>query len=83
MSRKRHSIPLEQPPTEIIRGAQIRAEYLAQEVPQFRENPLCESLPPTLTPKEVTEYLLQLPTYSDKDREMTQVARLQIEGECQ
>jgi hypothetical protein len=63
---------------EIIRGAQIRAEYLTQEVPQFRENPLSEALPPTLTPQEVTEYLLQLPPYSDRDREMSQVARLQM-----
>lgn len=78
MSRKRSSIQLEQPPAEIIRGAQIMAEYIAQEVPQFRDNPLNEALPPTLTPREVTEYLLQLPPYSDKDREMSQVARLQM-----
>lgn len=78
MSRRRHSIPLEQPPAEIICGAQITAEYLGQEVPDFRNNPLIEGLPPTLTPREVTEYLLQLPPYSDKDREMSQVARLQM-----
>jgi hypothetical protein len=66
MSRSRRSIPLEQPPTEIIRGAQIMAEYLAQEVPQFRDNPLNEALPPALTPQEVAEYLLQLPPHSDK-----------------
>lgn len=47
-------------------------------MPQFRDNPLNESLPLTLTPQEVTEYLLQLPPYSDKDIEMTQVARLQM-----
>lgn len=28
MNRSRRSIPLEQPPAEIIRGAQIMAEYL-------------------------------------------------------
>lgn len=78
MSRSRRSIPLEQPPAEIIRGAQMRAEYLAQEVPQFRDNPLNEALPPTFTPQEVTEYLLQLPPYSDKNLEMSQVARLQM-----
>jgi hypothetical protein len=78
MSRKSRGTPLEQPPAEIIRGAQIVAEYLAQEVPQFRDNPLSEALPPTLTPREITEYLLQLPPYSDKDREMSQVARLQM-----
>ncbi len=63
---------------EIIRGAQIMAEYSTQEVPQFRDNPLNEALPITLTPREVTEYLLQLPPYSDKDRELDQVARLQM-----
>jgi hypothetical protein len=78
MSRKRRSIQLEQPPAEIIRGAQIIAEYLTQEVPQFRDNPLNEALPPTLPPREITEYLLQLPPYSDKDCEMSQVARLQM-----
>lgn len=78
MSRKRRSAPLEQPPAEIIRGAEITAEYLAQEVPVFRGNPLSEALTPTLTPHEVTEYLLQLPTYSDADREMSQVARLEM-----
>lgn len=78
MSRKKRSTPLEQPPAEIIRGAEITAEYLAQEVPVFRGNPLNEALPPTLTPHEVTEYLLQLPAYSDADREMSQVARLEM-----
>jgi ABC-type dipeptide/oligopeptide/nickel transport system ATPase component len=78
MSRKRFSHKLEQPPVEIIRGAQVKAEYRDQEVAQFRDNPLNEALPPTLTPREATEYLLQLPQYSDKDREMSQVARLQM-----
>lgn len=78
MSRLKRNIPLERPPTEIIHGAQITAEYLTQEVPLFRDNPLIEALPPTLTPEEVTEYLLQLPPYSDKDREMSLVARLQM-----
>src|SRR5947209_1779252 len=78
MSRTRRRVPLEQPPTEIIRGAEITAEYLAQGVPLFRGNPLNEAQPPTLTPHEVTEYLLQLPAYSDKDREMSQVDRLQM-----
>jgi hypothetical protein len=54
------------------------AEYLAQEVPQFRDNPLNEALPQTFTPQEVTEYLLQLPPFSDMDLEMSQVARLQM-----
>lgn len=70
MSRKRQSILLEQPPAEIIRGAQIMAEYLPQKVAQFRDNPLIESIPPVMNPNEVTEYLLQLPPYSDKDQEM-------------
>jgi hypothetical protein len=78
MSGKRFHIPLEQPPIEIVRGAQIKAEYLPQEVPLFRNNPLIEALPPTLTPPEVTEYLLQLPPYSEKDLKMSPVARLQI-----
>lgn len=78
MSRKRFNLPLEHPPAEIIRGAQIAADYLIQEVPDFRGNPLIEGLPPTLTPREVTEYLLHLPPYSDRDREMSQVARLQM-----
>jgi len=78
MSRTRRSLPLEQPPVEIIRGAQITAEYLTQELPVFRDNPLIEAQPPTLTPSEVTEYLLQLPPYSDKDREMSLVGRLQM-----
>ena len=76
MSRKKHSRPLEQPPTEIIRGAQIMAEYLPQEVSDFCDNPLTESLTPTLTVEEVTEYLFQLPPYADEDREMSQAARL-------
>jgi hypothetical protein len=50
MTNKRNRVPLEQPPIEIIRGAQIKAEYLTQEVPLFRDNPLIEALPPTLTP---------------------------------
>lgn len=54
------------------------AEYLPQEVPDFRDNPLTESLPPTFTIGEITEYLLQLPPYADEDREMSQVARLQM-----
>jgi len=78
MSNKKRSAPLELPPAEIIRGAEITAEYLAQEVPVFRGNPLNEALPPTLTPHEITEYLLQLPAYSDADREMSQVARLEM-----
>lgn len=57
---------LPQPPTEIVRGAQIVAEYLKQEVPQFRDNPLIETLPPTLTPEQVTEYLFQLPPIRTK-----------------
>lgn len=78
MSRKKRSAPLEQPPAEIIRGAEIIAEYLAQEVSVFCGNPLNEALPPTLTPHEVTEYLLQLPAYSDADREKSQVARVEM-----
>jgi hypothetical protein len=76
--RKKLNIQLQQPPSEIIRGAQIMAEYSAQEVPQFRDNPLNEALPPTLTPGQVAEYLLQLPPYSDKDREMSEVGRLHM-----
>lgn len=78
MSIKRQNGQLERPPVEIIRGAQIMAQYYSQEVPQFRGNPLIEAIPTTLTPDEVTDYLLQLPPYSDKDREMSQVARLQM-----
>jgi len=78
MKRKRPRTALQQPPAEIIRGAQIVAEYLPQEVPQFRDNPLTEALPPTLAPNEVTEYLLQLPPYSVKDRRMSQVSRLHM-----
>ena len=78
MSDKRFRILLEQPPIEIVRGAEIKAEYLPQEVPLFRNNPLIEALPPTLTPADVTEYLLQLPPYSEKDLKMSPVARLQL-----
>jgi AAA domain len=76
MSQRRRSIKLEQPPLEIIRGAQIMAEYLPQEVLQLRDNPLNEALPPTLTPRGVIEYLLQLPPYSNKDRELRQSDRI-------
>jgi hypothetical protein len=78
MSRKGRKSPLEQPPAEIIRGAQVMAEYLDQEVPQYRGNPLIEATPPVLTPREVTEYLLQLPAYSDAYCEMSLVARVQM-----
>lgn len=78
MSRKRGRSTLEPPPAEIIRGAHIMAEYTDQEVPQYRDNPLIGTLPPVLTPREVTEYLLQLPDYSDSYREMSQVTRLQM-----
>ncbi len=78
MSRKRGSLPLAPPPVEIIRGAQITAEYLAQEVADFRDNPFTEALTPTLSPREVTEYLLQLPPYPDDVREVSQVARWQM-----
>jgi hypothetical protein len=78
MRRNRYKNQLGQTPIEIIRGAEIIAQYLPQEVSQFRDNPLNEALPHTLTPGEITEYLLQLPTYSDKDCELSQVARLQM-----
>jgi hypothetical protein len=78
MSKDKRSIKLEQPPQEIVRGAQMMAEYLPQAVLQFCDNPLTEALPPALTPREVTEYLLQLPPYSDKDRKLTQEYRIQM-----
>jgi hypothetical protein len=78
VSSKKRGNPIELPPAQIIRGAQITAEYLAQEIPVFRDNPLIEAQPPPLTPVEITEYLLQLPPYSPDDRELSQVARLQL-----
>jgi hypothetical protein len=78
MSRKKRNNPLDQPPVEIIRGAQLIAEYLPQEVPEFRDNPLNEAIPPTFDPSEVIDYLFQLPPYSDEDREKSAVARLHM-----
>ena len=78
MRKSKLSHQLNQPPAEIIRGAEIVAEYSKQEVPQFHGNPLIEALPPTLTPEQVTEYLLQLPPYSNDDRKMSQVSRLHM-----
>jgi hypothetical protein len=78
MKKSRTIRSLPQPPTEIIRGAEVIAQYSPQEVHQYSNNPLIEALPPTLTPEQVTEYLLQLPPYSNKDRKSSQVARLHM-----
>src|ERR1041385_5428984 len=78
MSNSRRKTPLDHAPSQIIRGGQIQASYSTQEVAVFRDNPLIEALPRTLSPQEVTDYLLQLPPYKDESIEMSQVARLQM-----
>lgn len=78
MSSSRRKTPLDHAPSQIIRGGQIQANYSAQELPVFRNNPLIEALPRTFSPQEATEYLLQLPPYPDESVEMSQVARLQM-----
>ena len=49
------------PPRFIKKGRQEVATYLEQQVPEYRDNPLIESLPPIWTRDEVEERLAYFP----------------------
>lgn len=52
------------------------AEYLPQVLPEYRDNPVIEALPPILSQNEVADYLESYPAYSDKEREMAPHIRM-------
>jgi hypothetical protein len=65
-------------PLELVRGKQVAAEYLVQEVPEFQGNPLIEPQPPLWTKEEVIEMLTYFPPYSDEYRKKSEPARLHM-----
>jgi len=79
MSRMKKAKPAINPlPLELVRGKQVAAEYLVQEVPEFQGNPLIEPLPPLWTKDEVIEALTYFPPYSDEYRDKSEPARLHM-----
>src|SRR3954467_2365213 len=79
MSRMiKHKQAINQLPLEIVRGKQVKAGYLRQEVPEFQGHPLIEPLPSLWTKEEVIEALTYFPPYSDEYREKRAPARLHM-----
>ncbi|MDD9267873.1 ATP-binding protein [Paenibacillus sp. GCM10023248] len=52
------------------------AEYSEQEVPDYRGNPLIESLPPILEMDEAIEALSYYPQYNESERQLGPLARI-------
>src|SRR6266508_5213080 len=66
------------PPRFIKKGRQEVATYLEQQVPEYRDNPLIESLPPIWTRDEVEERLAYFPPYSEDQRNLPNQVRLHL-----
>ncbi|SDD69865.1 ATP-binding protein [Sporomusa acidovorans] len=46
------------------------AKYLPQMLPEYKDNPVIEALPPIMSQEEVTDYLLSYPAYSNDERKL-------------
>src|SRR2546421_3646675 len=66
------------PPLVILRGRQEAATYRHQDVPEYKGNPLVESLPQLYTLAEVTELLAHFPYYSEEQRKLPAEVRLHM-----
>ena len=52
----------------IVRGQKVKAIYLSSEIPEYKDNPLIEALPPILDSDEATRELSFYPVYDDSMR---------------
>lgn len=62
--------------SSVLMGDQCKAKYQDPEVPQYKNNPLIESLPAINSITEVAQKLLCLPEYSDSDRQKPPETRI-------
>lgn len=46
------------------------AKYISQILPEYKDNPVIEALPPIMPQNEVADYLESYPSYSEKEREL-------------
>lgn len=53
-----------------MRNEPLEARYLPQNVPDYKGNPLIESLPPIYTNEEAARFLAFAPEYSESEREL-------------
>jgi hypothetical protein len=76
MKRDKHVTP--KPPMIVLKGEEVQAAYLEQEIPDYCGNPLIEALPPIWDKEQVENQLMFFPPYSDEQRDLPAHLRLQL-----
>lgn len=66
------------PPLSVVRGDQIKANYIELPIPEYQGNPLIEALPPLWTAEEVEQMLSYFPYYDPQQRKLASEIRLHL-----
>lgn len=61
---------------KLVRGDQIEAQYLQQQLEEYIGNPLIEGLPHILSKEEVFEKIIFLPVFNEKERFLKENLRI-------
>ncbi|WP_243098233.1 ATP-binding protein [Serpentinicella alkaliphila] len=60
----------------LVRGEQVEAQYIEQQLEEYKRNPLIEGLPPILNKEEVFNKIINEPAYSNGERLLKENLRI-------